>query len=73
MNLKYATGLALAICLAAASPALAKSHNVKIKGVYCEQGGQNVFFPASSIKASIRNKLRKGQKFKFNYPGFGPI
>jgi hypothetical protein len=77
MNFKLATGLAIACALAFATPTVAKTKKkpkaVAISGVYCEQGGQSAFIPAAEIKPSIRSKIRKGQRFKFNYPGYGPI
>jgi hypothetical protein len=77
MNYKFVTGIALAFALAITTPAFAakkkKSSAAPISGVYCEQGGNNVFITAAEIKPSVRNKLRKGQRFRFNYPGFGPI
>jgi hypothetical protein len=77
MNYKFVTGIAFAVSLAITGPALAakkqKPKSANISGVYCEQGGNNVFITAAEIKPSVRNKLRKGQRFRFNYPGFGPI
>jgi hypothetical protein len=68
---------ALAVVAMAATPVLAKKpakrDGGKGSGAYCYQGADNVFIPAAEIKPSVRNRLRKGQKFKFNYPGYGPI
>lgn len=63
---------ALAITFAFAAPAEAKKP-AKAKGVYCEQGGQNAFIPISQLPAKSRSKVIKGKKYRFNYPGFGPI
>jgi hypothetical protein len=75
MNLKTATCIALGATLLLAPPTLAKtkSKGGKVTGVYCAQGPDNAYFPASSFAANIRAKMYKGQKVKFNYPGYGPI
>jgi ABC-type sugar transport system substrate-binding protein len=67
--------LAVTFALLLATPALAKtkSKGGKVTGVYCAQGPDNAYFPASSFAANIRAKMYKGQKVKFNYPGYGPI
>jgi hypothetical protein len=77
MRTAFITCLALSLTLALAPAALAKSKRKStsggITGVYCAQGPDNAYFPASSIKPSVRKQLRKGQKVRFNYPGYGPI
>jgi hypothetical protein len=71
-KLGLVVGVSLAVALAGVAPAMAKSGGMG-KGAYCKQGPDNVFIPASSFKPSARKSLRKGQKVRFNYPGFGPI
>jgi hypothetical protein len=60
-----------------ASPALAKKPAKKSggawSGFYCEQGGNNAFFPKASLPAKYRNSFRKGQKVKVNLAEYGPI
>jgi hypothetical protein len=75
MKLNYVSCLAIGATLLLATPALAKakSKSGKVTGVYCAQGPDNGSFPVSSFKASIRARMYKGQKVKFNYPGYGPI
>jgi hypothetical protein len=73
MNLKYTVCIATGLILLLATPALAKARGGKVTGVHCAQGPDNAYFPASSFKANIRAKMYKGQKVKFNYPGYGPI
>jgi hypothetical protein len=74
---RIAISVACLVTLAMASPALAKkavkAEGGKGKGAYCEQGGQNAFFPAAQFPANIRNRLVKGRKIRFNYPGYGMI
>jgi hypothetical protein len=72
MTLKFAALAAFAFVFAIATPAFAKKP-ARISGLYCEQAGNNVHVPAKSIRPSIRNRLRKGQRYRFNDPGFGPI
>lgn len=67
------TALAITALALLASPAVAKKSGGKVTGVYCAQGPDNAYFPASEFKASVRAKMYKGQKVKFNYPGYGPI
>ncbi len=73
--MKAMTCTAIIATLIMATPALAKTKakGGKITGVHCSQGPDNGYFPASSLKPSLRAKLYKGQKIKFNYPGYGPI
>jgi hypothetical protein len=74
---KVAAGLSCVLALALATPALAKKAKVaggaKGKGVFCEQGGQNAYFPASDFPAKYRNNFVKGRKVRINIPGYGMV
>lgn len=73
MNFKIVLAVTTAFAVLGAVPAFAKKAEAMAKGVYCEQGGENIFFPGSSFKADVRAKMRKGQKVKVNIAGFGPV
>jgi hypothetical protein len=78
MNLKHVACAIAAVSLLCATPALAKkkiskSRGGKITGVYCAQGPDNAYFPASSFKPAQRARMYKGLKAKINIAGFGPI
>ncbi len=62
------------LALVVSVPAEAKkATGGKGKGLYCQQGGQNVFIPASQLPAKSRKNLVKGQKGTVNIAGFGPV
>jgi len=73
MKLKIAIGLVAICSIALASPSIAGAKAKKAAGVYCEQGGRNISFPASKFKPNVRSRLRVGQKGKMNIAGFGPL
>jgi hypothetical protein len=71
---KIATAVFAALALTMAAPAEAKkTSGGKGKGLYCQQGGQNVFIPAAQLPAKVRPQLIKGKKATVNIAGFGPV
>ena len=77
MTFKHASATMLLVLVATASPALAKSKpkpsSKPATGVFCEQGGDNAYFPASGFKPSLRKALRVGERIKINIAGVGPL
>lgn len=73
MKTRLFSAVAIALVLVAVSPAVAKQQSGKVTGVFCAQGGDNGFIPASAFKPSVRAKLRRGQKATVNIAGFGPV
>ena len=71
--------ITIASTLMVAGPAFAKKPQASGKGgsgLFCKQGGQDAFFPASSFTAKQRAQLKqmnKGRKLRINIPGYGPI
>jgi hypothetical protein len=74
-TMKFAalTALLIAVQLTAFPAMAKKTSSQKGSGAYCSQGADNVFIPAAEFPAKYRNKLRKGQKAKFNIAGYGPV
>jgi hypothetical protein len=71
---RIAVGLIVAFTVAAGVPALAaKKAAKKASGVYCEQGGRNITYPASRFKPNVRSRLVVGKKATINIAGIGPI
>jgi hypothetical protein len=78
MKLKHVAYVIAGLSLLCATEALAKKQSSKarvgkITGVYCAQGPDNAYFPASSFKPAQRARMYKGLKAKINIAGFGPI
>ena len=71
MLLKCVLALAVTALLCFPSQVFAKPSGGK--GVFCAQGGENIYLPASSFPANVRAKMVKGQKVKVNIAGFGPV
>jgi cold shock CspA family protein len=69
--------LTLAALIVVTGPLEAKSKSkakaTQISGVYCKNGGNDIYIPASGIKKSLRQQLRKGQKFSFTHGEVGSI
>jgi hypothetical protein len=71
---QIASAIAALVALSMTAPAMAaKAPSGKGKGLYCQQGGQNVFIPAAQLPAKVRPRLVKGKKAKINIAGFGPV
>jgi hypothetical protein len=73
MKTKIVSTVVIALAVLIAAPAFAKTAGGKGKGVFCTQGGDNIFIPAAHFSAKVRAIMRKGQKIKVNLSGYGPI
>jgi cold shock CspA family protein len=77
MKTAFFAGLALALTVAIALPALAKTkkkaRSGAVTGIACSQGSESVFIGVSQLKPSERRGLRIGQRAKIRVAGVGPV